>query len=68
MIGTRPKAWPQWTIFSASSHLCNDTDRVICPLGRQPTFGMLASSKRFDALAWLAIVETTLLDEQQAHQ
>ncbi len=34
----------------------------------QPKFGMLAFSKRLDALARTAIVEATRLDEQEAPQ
>jgi hypothetical protein len=74
-IATRPTAK---IISFSSSQGYNDSERVTASwedsqysfnLFRstyQPTFGMVLFSKRLDALARLAIVETIRLDEQEA--
>jgi hypothetical protein len=74
---TRPDAK---IIFFSSSEVYNDSEKVIARWedsqysfnlfrsSYQPTFGILAFSKRLDALARTAIVEAIRLDEQEAPQ
>ena len=74
---TRPDAK---IIFFSSSEVYNDSEKVIARWedsrysfnlfrsSYQPTFGMLAFSKRLDARARAAIVEAIRLDEQEAPQ
>jgi hypothetical protein len=73
---TRPAA----EISFSSSHVYNDSEVVLARWedsrysfnlfrsSYQPTFGMVAFSKRLDALARAAIVEAIRLDEQEAPQ
>ena len=73
---TRPAA----EITFSSSHVFNDSEVVLARWedsqysfnlfrsSYQPTFGMVAFSKRLDALARAAIVEAIRLDEQEAPQ
>jgi len=74
--GTATK--PVAEITFSSSHVYNDSEVVIARWedsmysinlfrsSYQPTFGMVAFSKRLDALARAAIVEAIRLDEQEA--
>ncbi len=74
---TRPDAK---IILFSSSQVYNDSEKVIARWedsrysfnlfrsSYQPNFGMLAFSKRLDALARTAIVEAIRLDEQEAPQ
>ncbi len=74
---TRPTAK---TISFSSSQVYNDNEKVLARWedaqysfnlfrsSYQPTFGMVAFSKRLDALAGAAIVEAIRLDEQEAPQ
>lgn len=71
---------PAAEITFSSSHVYNDSEVVIARWedsqysfnlfrsSYQPTFGMVAFSKRLDALARAAIVEAIRLDEQEAPQ
>ena len=76
--GTATK--PAAEIIFSTSHVYNDSEVVIARWedseysfnlfrsSYQPTFGMMAFSKRLDALARAAIVEAIRLDEQEAPQ
>jgi hypothetical protein len=76
--GTATK--PSAEITYSSSQVYNDREAVIARWedsqysfnlfrsSYQPTFGMMAFSKRLDALARAAVVEAIRLDEQEAPQ
>jgi len=76
-IATQPAAT---VILFSSSYIYNDSEKVIARWedsqsslnlfrsSSQPNFGMVVFSKRLDALARLAIVNSIRLDEQDAPQ